>query len=94
MFVGRSRQIDLVFQSEDVLHGDDHQSRWRIRQVSRHRRKVLGLKAVLVQGLAQGLERAMPLLAGFAGIKAERLFDRQIVLIPPPSEGRDVMRSE
>lgn len=94
MFVGRSRQIDLVPQSEHVLHGYDQQSRWSIREVSRHRRKILGLKPVLVQCLAQRLERAMPLLAGFAGIKAERPFDCQIVLIPPPSEGRDVMRSE
>jgi hypothetical protein len=94
MFVGRSREIDLVPQSEHVLHGYDQQSRWSIREVSRHRRKVLGLEAVLLQGLAQRLDRAMPLLAGFARIQAERPFDCQIVLIPPPGEGRDVMRSE
>jgi hypothetical protein len=35
------------------------------------------LQAVLVQRLAQGLERAVPLLAGFASIKTERLFDGQ-----------------
>ena len=94
MFVGRSRQIDLVPQSEHVLHGYDQQSRWSIREVSRHRRKVLGLKAVVLQCLAQCLERAMPLLAGFAGIEAERPFNCQIVLIPPPGEGCDVMGSE
>jgi len=36
----------------------------------------------------------MPLLAGFAGIEAERPFNCQIVLIPPPGEGRHVMGSE
>jgi hypothetical protein len=94
MFVGRSREVDLVPQSEHVLHGYDQQSRWSIREVSRHRRKILGLQAVLVQRLAQGLERAVPLLAGFASIKTERLFDGQIMLILPPGEGCDVMGSE
>src|SRR5262249_58692389 len=94
MSVGRPGQIALVPQSEHALHGYDQQSRGSVREVSRHRRKVLGLKAVLLQCLAQCLERAMSLLAGFAGIEAERPFDCQIVLIPPPGEGRDVMRSE
>jgi hypothetical protein len=94
MFVGRSREIDLVPQSEHVLHRYDQQSRWSVGEVSCYRRKVLGLEAVLVQRLAQGLERTMPLLAGFAGIKTDRPFDCQIMLIPPPGEGRDVMRPE
>src|SRR5262249_47043807 len=49
---------------------------------------------MLLQGLTQGIKGTMPLLARLARVHAERLLDRQIMVIAPPCEGRDVMRSE
>src|SRR5262245_57611781 len=49
---------------------------------------------MLLQRMAQRIERAATLLARLAGVDGQRLLDGQIMLIPPPGKCRYVMRSE
>src|SRR6266508_5169175 len=87
-------EIDLIPYAEHVLHGYDQEPRWCVREVARHRRKVGSLEAVLLQGVAQGIKGTVTLLARLAGVHAERLLDRQIMLVPPSREGCNIMGSE
>jgi hypothetical protein len=52
MFTGRAWEIDLLPYAQDILHRYDQKARWRIRQISFHRRKVGGFDAPPPQRIA------------------------------------------